>query len=190
MDGISIRRSLASPPSSMFTPVTTVGPHSPKRSAAIEQEKLLCWLLDHGENPNIVSERRSGSCVDRCTPLAAAVELSSPSSVELLLSHGAEVDPLAIFSAIGGHTWERGTATLEALIRHGANVNYEAERWGTPLFHAVHWAKEDRLKVLLKHGADTTYRLEGKMTAADYARQLQRPELAIILEEVPEASLP
>ena len=84
--------------------------------------------------------------------------LSDPCPAEIFLSHGAKMDSSLLFSAIGGHTWTRGTATLELLIQRGADINCVSERWGTPLFHAVDWVKEDQLRILLDNGANPAYR--------------------------------
>jgi ankyrin repeat protein len=92
------------------------------------------------------------------------------------------MDPLAIFGAISDATWTRGTATLELLIEQGAEIDYPTTRWGTPLHHAVHWVKKDQLEVLLKYGADTALRDQRGMTAAEYARETEQPELAAIID--------
>jgi hypothetical protein len=103
----------------------------------------------------------------------------------MLLSFGTKIDPRAIFSAIG-HRYcsENGTENLKILIEHGADVNYRAPPWGTPLIHAVSRNKKEKLQILLDNGADPSFRLPGRdITAADIARSLNRMDLCRILEE-------
>jgi ankyrin repeat protein len=123
---------------------------------AVGHEASLRWLLEHGADPNLMSERwHPGSCHQPSTPLADAATLSDPTIVQILLSYGAEMDPLAIFYAIGGIcNQDNGTATLKALIDHDADINYVSERWCTPLHYAVRRGKVEKLKLLLDHGAD------------------------------------
>lgn len=137
-----------------------------------------------------MSTRRTGPREDPYTPLIAAVKLSDPTAARILLSHGADLDPLVIFAAINGSTWTRGTATLELLIEQGADINYSTSRWGSPLCHAVRWVKKDQLEVLLKNGADTSYRNFRGLTAAEYARKIDQPELAAIIDAASNTAAP
>lgn len=115
----------------------------------------LRWLLEHGADPNLSSERREiGSCLQRATPLNYASKLSDPNSVNILLSHGAILDPDAIYHAIGIRYQKNGTATLKALIDHGADVNHNSKRWSTPLFHTVRIGSPEKLRLLLASGVD------------------------------------
>jgi ankyrin repeat protein len=164
--------------------------HSYRSRAAVEDETLLRWLLAHGADPNTVSSRRNEPGTQPSTPLIAAVGLSDSSSAEILLSHGADLDPPVIFAAIAGHTWKRGTATLELLIERGADINYSSEKWGSPLCHAVRWVKKDQLEVLLKHGADTAYRDIMGSTAAENAREIDQPELAAMIDAGSSTAVP
>jgi ankyrin repeat protein len=164
--------------------------HSPGTRAAIENETLLRWLLAHGADPNAEAKKRRGFSAERYTPLIAAVKLSDPSPARILLSSGADMDPLAVFAAISDHTWTRGTATLELLIEQGADINYSTSEWGSPLCHAVRWVKKDQLEVLLKHGANTAYRDIQGLTAAEYAREIDQPELAAMIDAGSSTAVP
>lgn len=94
-----------------------------------------------------VSEPKSALC--------CAATHSSPSALNTLVEFGASLDPEAIFHAIGGFRYEaNGTATLEALIEMGADVNGVAARWGTPVAHAVRCEEKEKVRVLMENGAD------------------------------------
>jgi hypothetical protein len=83
------------------------------------------------------------------------------------------MDPLALFDAIKVRGHRNGTATMAVLIDHGADVNYMAKNWATPLLHSV----------LLKHGADPTIRGRvGKDTPAECAQRRGDQELFEILK--------
>jgi ankyrin repeat protein len=72
---------------------------------------------------------------------------------------------------------------MAVLIDHGADVNYESNTWGTPLFHAVQWKNEVKLRYLLSHGADPTIRSKVTgMTPADLAAKRGQIELYEILQ--------
>jgi hypothetical protein len=58
------------------------------------------------------------------TPLAETAKLSDPTALRVLFFHGAKMDPEAMFHAIGARGQRNGTATLQVLVEHGADVNY------------------------------------------------------------------
>ncbi|CAN9081169.1 unnamed protein product [Alternaria alternata] len=149
---------------------------------ALHNESLLRWLLDNGADSNIKSVRRS-SCLQPGTALAAAAQLKDPTALQILLSHGAEMDPLALFHAIKVRGHKNGTATMAVLIDHGADVNYMAKNWATPLIHSVHYRSKEKLLYLLKHGADPTIRGRvSKNTPAECAQRRGDQELFEILK--------
>lgn len=147
---------------------------------------MLRWLLEHGADPNVMAERPPGAAlsIHRWTPLANAAELTDPTALQILLSYGAELDPQALFHAIGAYPRQRnGIATMAVLIDHGADVNYVAEKWATPLHLAVRRNSKEKVRYLLERGADPTLRYkEGGTTASEYALQCGRTELHEILE--------
>lgn len=159
-------------------------------SSALDNEILLTWLLEHGANPNIMS-RRIKSCLQESTPLALAAQLSDTTALKILLSHGADMDPDAIFFAIGFGRQYNGTATLQMLIDHGADVNQISKRWGTPLSHAVWRQQEQHLKVLLENGADPA--IQGSVTGASalvIAKRRGRMDFYKLMEEASIHSTP
>jgi ankyrin repeat protein len=153
-------------------------------SIAVKSLSSLKWLLDHGANPNMMSQRLlPGSCLQPTTPLAEAATLSDPGALRLLLSHGAEMDPEAIFHAIGIRYLRNGTATLKELLEHGADANYDSDRWCTPLHYAVRRGLTDKLKVLLQYGADPNVKpLNEHASALEYAMEEGQTEMYEIMK--------
>jgi ankyrin len=126
---------------------------------------------------------RRRSCLQTGTALAAAAQFKDPTSLQILLSHGAEMDPLALFDAIKVRGHKNGTATMAVLIDHGADVNYMTKNWTTPLLHSVHYRSKEKVLYLLKHGADPTLRGRvGKDTPAECAQRRGDQELFEILK--------
>jgi ankyrin repeat protein len=116
------------------------------------------------------------------TPLADAAVLSDPTALRTLLSYGA-TDPDAMFHAIGLRRQHNGTATMEALIENGADVNYVSRRWSTPLHRAIRVYDEEKLMLLLDHGADPSVRsLGGRWSALEVAMDLGRADLVDVME--------
>jgi ankyrin repeat protein len=125
-----------------------------------------------------------GSCFETSTPIAEAATLSDPSSLQILLAHGAKMDPDAIFYAIGvtrGST--PGTATMKVLIEHGADVNCLSEHWGSPLYYAVRRNRKEKLKLLLEHGADPNVKPPRcNCTALELAKEQDYMDLYRLME--------
>jgi ankyrin repeat protein len=152
----------------------------------------LAWLLEHGADPDIKSARRDiGSCLQPATPLDYAAKRSDATAVNLLLSHGAKLDPDAIYYAIGIRSQRNGTATLQALIDHGADVNYVSKKYSTPLFHVVRRGQLDKLKLLLEHGADPDIKsLKGRTSALDLAKEKERTDMYEMMEAARSQNVP
>ena len=155
-------------------------------SRALSNEILLRWLLDHGADPNTRAERRfPGSTFEPKTPLAEAARLPDPTPLRILLTYGAQMDPEAIFYAIGvDRGTAPGTATMEVLYDHGADLNFISERWSTPLNFAIRRNLPRKLKFLLDHGADPNLRpTKWDQTAFEYAKERGAGNLYKMLEE-------
>ncbi|KAH4017307.1 hypothetical protein HBH61_156150 [Parastagonospora nodorum] len=150
---------------------------------ALESENLLRWLLEHGANPNVISPKLPGSCSHPGTPLMDAAELSDPTALRTLIAHGATLHPEILFYAIGLRHNSNGTATMEALIEHGADINYVSPRRSTPLYAAVRVCDEEKIRFLLARGADPHLKVaDGHLSALEYARRLGRTHLVSIME--------
>ncbi|KAI4942814.1 hypothetical protein J4E91_009734 [Alternaria rosae] len=157
---------------------------SPAVTKALRHEKLLRWFLDHGANPNTKAEKRGGSVSQACTPLQSAAMLDDDAPLKLLLAYGAEMDPLALFHAISVRGQRNGMATTIALVEHGADVNYVARLWATPLHHAIKWGAKEKLVYLLENGADSRRGSRSSDdTPAEFAKAKKKPELAKILAD-------
>jgi ankyrin repeat protein len=156
-----------------------------RTSLAVHRVSILRWLLEQGATPN------PSSGLERTSPLAYAAEQADPAALHILLSYGAE-DPEAIFHAIGVRGNERnGTATMEALIEHGADINYVSERWATPLCLAIRFGGEEKLRLLLKHGANPVIRSQcGRFNAYECAAEWNRQRFYDIMEETCRSAAP
>ncbi|KAH3964931.1 hypothetical protein HBI25_160080 [Parastagonospora nodorum] len=151
---------------------------------AVEYEISLGWLLEYGADPSVSSERRTiGSCLQRATALDYASKRSDATAVNLLLSHGAKLDADAIYYAIGLRYQKNGTATLQALIDHGADVNYVSEKYFTPLHHVVLRGQLDKLTLLLERGADPSIKaLRRQISALEFAKEKGYTDMAEMME--------
>ena len=156
----------------------------PNRSSrdSVDHEELLRWLLDNGGDPNLRAERqRSGSCCRLFTPLTRAAHSMDTRGLEILLSYGAELDPMALHEAIECRS-DRKIAHMEVLYHRGVDINYWTRRWGTPLDHAVHRRSKGNVQFLLERGADATIRNVLDKTPAEMARDKGLLELVELLE--------
>ncbi|KAL2830514.1 ankyrin repeat-containing domain protein [Aspergillus cavernicola] len=141
------------------------------------RDKIVGILLKHGTNV----EAKQHSSV---TPLiAASMYPSYPSSVELLLKHGADV----------GHAMDDGWMALHYAARHGndklvrvlleygAEVDAEDTSSMTHLIMAAIGSSEATVDVLLEHGADPArYDINGD-TALDNAIQYSTDDMILHL---------
>jgi ankyrin repeat protein len=55
---------------------------------------------------------------------------------------------------------------MEALIEHGADVNYVSKRWCTPLHGALRIGNEEKLRLLLDYDADSGIAYPGSQRSA------------------------
>lgn len=74
---------------------------------------------------------------------------------ELLLAHGAKLDPALLFITVDRHR-SAGELMTKFLLDKGLDPNTTSERWGTLLHLAVSGGNPRIVKLLLDAGADST----------------------------------
>lgn len=139
----------------------------------MDDETCVRWLLEHGADPNVPGE-------GGVTPLATAALRPSIAVLELLLAHGAELDPEALYKAMSLRG-QGGVPVMRFLLDRGVDVNAPSPHSGTPLHHAVRLSHKERVQVLLDHGADPTIKNALGQTAAERALAMGRPDIAEII---------
>lgn len=130
---------------------------------------LAKFLLEQGSDPN--------HCLFAST-WAKDVKLT-----ELLLSYGAEVDPVAFGDTpLTGILKVRRPACAQLLIDHGADINHRDSSGSTVLHQAVKKKfTQKQVQAILELGADPKItNLKGE-TPAQLARRLTQPGLAKLL---------
>jgi ankyrin repeat protein len=124
---------------------------------------------------------------DGWPPLHLAAAFATPTSVELLLEHGAHVHQVshnatrnqALHACISlGNSIESVRLLLEA----GASINATQAGGYTPLHQAAAGGNAAVVMLLLEHGADKTLCCDQGKTPADYARERGHLDLAALLE--------
>jgi ankyrin repeat protein len=140
----------------------------PPCSLATENPEYVQWLLDHGADPNIPSDRG-------CLPITA--NFSSPTEkvitvADKLLAHGARFPPDMLQQMIR-YAWREAKVEETALlmkffIQKGADLHHVDAATGTPLHHAASFAFEPLIRILLDSGANPSILVDGK-TPADVA---------------------
>jgi len=116
---------------------------------------------------------------DGFTPLQLAAFFGAPSSADVLIGAGADVDAVAenamriqpLHAATAGRHGEIATR----LIRAGANVNTAQRHGWTPLHTAAHHGDAALVAELLAAGADTGARNDDGRTPADIAAEAGFP---------------
>ena len=120
---------------------------------------LVKLLLDHGADAD-PQPLKNGA-----TPLSKAVENISYKTAILLLEHGAKPNndtcenmPILNYLCNSIYTPEEYEAEklrlIEALLQHGADVDYFSKCYATPLFLACRCNNIDVVKLLLEYGAN------------------------------------
>lgn len=139
----------------------------------MENETCVKWLLEHGADPNVRGKRG-------ITPLATAALYPSTAILELLLSHGAELDPQALYKAICPRG-RGGMPIMRFLIDRGIDVNSPSKPWPSPLHYAVYVGDKERVQLLLDKGADRTCKGALGQTAAERAKSKGRLDIYEII---------
>ncbi|KAL1854429.1 hypothetical protein Daus18300_011448 [Diaporthe australafricana] len=161
---------------------------------ALDHETCMRWLLEHGADPNIPPIR--GKTLDLLTLAAADC---SPSSVRLLVEHGARTKgTLALHAAATTSAIELDEGNfqpvpsrveiLKILLDHGADANEMEEDpkgvgrprsscFGTPLHRAVQYGSFEAAQCLLTYGADVSHPSWSGLTAMKAAERWGRQDM-------------
>ena len=92
--------------------------------------------------------------------LCLAITGGDPRTVELLLKHGAEVNPASGDLPMVTAAFSGDTEMIKLLQAHGATVNCRnAAMDGQPLSIALAWDQLDAARLLIERGADLTVRI-------------------------------
>jgi ankyrin repeat protein len=162
-------------------------------SASAQNRGKLHEPAGQGDLEQVKKMIEKGAKVDKKdiagqTPLMYAAETGKIDVVTYLIDQGADVN--AVSGKMG-----RGTAiiyaaaanqveTVEYLIENGADINattpYHNE---TALIWAVAQGNTEVAKILLEHGADKNIKTKQGQDVLDLAKQLNKKEMIILLEE-------
>jgi len=123
--------------------------------AAVQNDlDVLMAVLEHGANPRAITSPYNG------TALIAAAHLGHAEVVRTLIIAGAPLDHVnnlgwtaLMESIVLGNGGKDHTATLEALVKAGANVNIADRQGITPLGHARARGYSDMVRILEAAGA-------------------------------------
>lgn len=173
------------------------------RAVKVDNADVVAELLKRGFDPNTVSE--SGQvplylAMQEDCPKVATVLLSSPALkidatnavgetalmmaalngrldwAKKLLDRGAQVQKPG-WSPVHYAASGPSTELLALLLDRGANVNALAPNGSTPLMMAARFGTEDSVKLLVQRGADKKLLNDRNLSAADMARNLEKPWL-------------
>ncbi|KAJ5637248.1 hypothetical protein N7490_007127 [Penicillium lividum] len=134
----------------------------------VKNTQLLRWLLAYGAHPNLGSKGQN--C---CEALESAARTGTVEAVQILMDAGAQINNGAtLHYAAGacspGANPHMGTDRMELLVEYGEDVNQKLESRHMnpdyPLVYAVMAGAVERVKWLLKYGADV--RLKGAFGSA------------------------
>jgi len=128
----------------------------------------LWYAISRGRNlPLAKLLLKKGSTPEYC--LWSAAFHDDVEAIDLLIKHGARVDPVAEDETpfLGAIKWSH-FAAAERLLRHGANVNFQNSKGMTAL-HFLLKKNSDRkdVEMLLRHGADPTLENAGGLRPLD-----------------------
>jgi ankyrin repeat protein len=110
-------------------------------------------MLSRGANPDVSGPRTK-------SPLCRAMINGNEPLAELLLAHGAKLEPDLLFVTTGPRRLH-GERMTKFLLDHGVNPNTTSAEWGTPLHLAVSAKKPNIIKLLLDAGADRSMQSTG-----------------------------
>lgn len=116
------------------------------------------------------------------SPLMMAALKGQLGWCQRLIGRGADINktgwtPLH-YAATGGHT-----EIIELLLEHHAFIDAGSPNGTTPLMMAARYGSEASARLLMQAGADPTMRNERELSAADFARSVNREQLAKAIED-------
>ena len=118
-------------------------PLYPDKTIILKKLKMLL-----GRKPNLNLQDKDGKTA---VMLASAVDIPT---LEMLLNSGASVNVRDNYNQTA--LWYADVVIVDLLVNHGIEINAQDNYGRTALMDAVLFNKTDRVKVLLKHGADVT----------------------------------
>jgi ankyrin repeat protein len=146
------------------------------------QATPLWYAVSRGEN--VAMSRfllRQGAKPENC--LWAAAFRNDVETIDLLVKHGATVDPVTedetpFLSAVKTSHF----AAAERLLRHGANVNFQDSKGLTALHYTLRKDTAPKhVEMLVRHGADPSLRAKDGKSALDLvARRRDRTYLDLL----------
>jgi ankyrin repeat protein len=128
-------------------------------------------LLSRGADPNVCDP-------DGKTPLFRAIQSSkteNTSLLELLLEHGAKLEPDLLFAAVAPRVRHQELMT-KFLLAKGLDPNTTNAEWGTPLHLAVYAVRPNIVKLLLDAGADPLTRATSRRFPGESPLQLAQTQ--------------
>ncbi|EAX97922.1 ankyrin repeat protein, putative [Trichomonas vaginalis G3] len=116
------------------------------------------------------------------TPLHYAARDNNKKLVELLISHGADVNIIRIASKLLHHAIRKNYIEVaEILISHGADVNAKNQHGYIPLHYAASKNHKEIAKLFISHGADVNAKNLYEYTPLHYAARENNKEIAELL---------
>ena len=106
--------------------------------------------------------------------------------IEWLLEKGADINAISKdrgYSAVMDAVWKSSLDIVKLLVEKGANLNFIANDGQTALIVATGASNPRICEVLVKNGADPTYKDRMGMSSLDYAKLFKKTELAKLYEE-------
>jgi len=128
----------------------------------------LWYAISRGQNTPLARLLlKQGSTPEYC--LWAAGFKDDVETIDLLMRHGASIDPVAEDETpfLGAIKWSR-FAAAERLLHHGANVNFQNSKGATALHLVLKKESAPRhVEMLVRHGADPTIQSKDGKTPLD-----------------------
>ena len=136
--------------------------------------KVVTALLDNPQTRAEVRTARDES------PLMLAALKGYQDICQQLIKRDADVNkpgwtPLH-YASTGGHT-----SVMRLLLENHAYIDAASPNGSTPLMMAAMYGTQDAVKLLLEAGADPTLKNAKNLGAIDFARQVQREEMVLLI---------